>query len=172
MEDLEHAGRRTFPGQRARPLLRSRTEPFAHGVIDEHVAQRLAETLGGGKQTGLAVDDRAAMAADVGGDGRCPAGRRLGDRQPPPFGKGRAEHRPGSPILVGQVTPVHVAGELDPLGGVVGGDPRPQLACQWTVADEPQAQLGNRAPSLGRRLECEMETLDRGEPADGQHQRR
>ena len=91
---------------------------------------------------------------------------------PHPSASDALEHHPGPPILGRQVTPVDVAGELDPLGGAVGGHPRPQLTPKWTVADEPQAQFWNRAPSLGRRLESEMEALDRGESADGQHQRR
>ena len=48
------------------------TQPVAQGVIPEHTAQRVAKALRRGEEPSLAVDDRAAMAADVGGDAGVP----------------------------------------------------------------------------------------------------
>ncbi len=71
-----------------------------------------------------------------------------------------------------QSVPIDVAGELHPVSGVVGGDPRPQLAGQRPVADQTQAQVRDRSPRLGGGLEGEVESLHGGEAADGHHERR
>ena len=82
----------------------------------------LAEALGRCEDAGAAVDHRAAMTADVGGDRRCAACCRLRQRQSPSLGERGAEDDPRMAILVDQLRPRHVAGEVDPGVGVVGGD--------------------------------------------------
>ena len=51
-------------------------EPQAECVVEQHVGDRVAELVGRGEHAGDAVDDAAAVAADVGGDRRRAARRR------------------------------------------------------------------------------------------------
>ena len=78
-------------------------------VVEQHVGHRLAEPLERCQHAGHAVDDAAAMPADVGGHGGRAARRSLGDGQPPSLGQRCAADQPrplvqGDELGVGQAT--------------------------------------------------------------------
>ena len=133
------------------------------------VASVVAESLRAGEQAGLAGDDRAAVAADVGGHGRRAARGSLGEREPPALGERCAEHDPRPSVLVEELVGGRPPGDVDPARRIVVGDPALQLVAQRAVADQPDPQIRDGSARRRGGLERQLEPLHRGEPADDDH---
>ena len=120
-----------------------------------------------------AVDDRAAMAADVGRHGRRAAGRAFGQGQTPALGQRAAGHDPRPAVLGAQLVALDVAQQVHPARRRRGPRSRPPAParCGPSPMMCSRSSGTRRRASLGR-LQQQLEALDGRHPPGGHDQRR
>ena len=132
--------------------------------VAEEVGDRRPEPVVGDEHAGLAVDDGAAMAGDVGGDRRGAARAALGQRHPPALGVRRAHDQPGPAVGVEQFVVGDAAAQPHPAGRSCSTT-HASIAAVGSVTDQLDRQLRVR-PRASRAPPAPALALDRSEPTD------
>jgi len=146
-------------------------EPAAQCAVGEHRVESRREILGrAGEETAHPVDDRVEVAGDPGHDGRRGARARLRDRHAPPLTeRGRGQH-PRPAVELEERVVVEVAGQVQPVAGPGGGDPRLQRRPFVALADDHRLERGMSSLERDEGVDDQLEPLHGHEPAHGDHE--